>query len=518
LIPASQFFLPQSYTKDFHKGAQRNTFINLCVALCIHFVHLCGKISFMKRRKFIQQSSLASAGMLLGKYSFANTANDFPIVRTPASQRKFKSPAVEKLIADVKKNIGNNEIGWLFENCFPNTLDTTVDFEIINGKPDTFVITGDIDAMWLRDSSAQVWPYLPLMKEDKNLQELIKGVINRQTKCILKDPYANAFYKDEKKISEWKDDKTEMKPGVHERKWEVDSLCYPIRLAHGYWKETGDISPFDKDWQKAMRLVIKTFKEQQRLENNGPYHFERTTSWATDGVPLGGYGYPTLKNSLIHSMFRPSDDATIFPFNVPGNYFAATCLARLKEMKDVVKFTEEENAATDKLAIQILDCIDTVCIMNHSVFGEIYAYEINGYASFNLMDDANVPSLLSLPYLFPSEEPDRIYQSTRKFVLSENNPFFFKGKAGEGIGGPHVGVDYIWPISIAMRGLTSNDDAEIKHCLTMLQQTHAGTGFMHEAFHKDDATKFTRKWFAWANTLFGEFVWKVYRERKHLLD
>jgi len=467
----------------------------------------------------MQQSSLASAGLLFSNYPFAKGRSDFPVVRIAESQRKFKSPAVEKLIADVKKNIGNKEIGWLFENCFPNTLDTTVDFEIINGKPDTFVITGDIDAMWLRDSSAQVWPYLPLMKEDKNLQELIKGVINRQTKCILKDPYANAFYKDEKKISEWKDDKTEMKPGVHERKWELDSLCYPIRLAHGYWKETGDTSPFDKDWREAMRLVIKTFKEQQRLENDGPYHFERTTSWATDGVPLGGYGYPTKKIGLIHSMFRPSDDATVYPFNIPGNMFAASTLLDLGNMvmqlEHFTKSEAEEVSSMFQLGEKLNVLISENAIVHHPVFGPIYAYEINGFGSYNLMDDANIPSLLSIPYLAKLYAND---ESIRKYVLSESNPFFFKGKAAEGVGGPHVGMDYIWPMSIIMRGLTSNDDNEIKHCLTMLQQTHAGTGFMHEAFHKDDATKFTRKWFAWANTLFGEFVWKLYRERKHLLD
>ncbi len=478
----------------------------------------------MDRKKFIQQSSLASAGLLMNKYSFAKWNEDFPVVRIPENQRKFKSPAVEKLIVEIKKNCGNKEIAWLFENCFPNTLDTTVEFEIINGRPDTFVITGDIDAMWLRDSSAQVWPYLPLMKEDKNLQELIKGIINRQVKCILKDPYANAFYKDETKISEWAADKTEMKPGVHERKWEIDSLCYPIRLSYGYWKETGDVSVFDKDWQEAMRLVVKSFKEQQRLENHGPYKFERTTSWATDGVPLGGYGYPTKKIGLIHSMFRPSDDATVYPFLIPSNLFAADSLRLLKRIQYIINSGGQFWQECDVFSKELVDKINRYGKIKHKVYGEMYAYEINGFGSFNLMDDANVPSLLSLSYLLGKSSPfsENVFfiepiQNARRFALSESNPFFFKGKTAEGIGGPHVGMDCIWPLSIIMRGLTSTDDHEIKKCLDMLQQTHAGTGFMHESFHKDDATKFTRKWFAWANTLFGEFVWKVYRERKYLL-
>jgi meiotically up-regulated gene 157 (Mug157) protein len=471
----------------------------------------------MKRRNFIQQSSLAMAATMFYNNSFAGFGeNDFPVVRVAENLRKFKSPAVEKLIADMHKKIGNKEIAWLFENCFPNTLDTTVDFEIIDGKPDTFVITGDIDAMWLRDSSAQVWPYLPLMKEDKNLQQLIKGVINRQVKCILKDPYANAFYKDENKISEWKDDSTTMKPGVHERKWEVDSLCYPIRLAHGYWKETGDVSAFDNDWKAAMKLVIKTFKEQQRLDNNGPYHFQRLTTNPTDSVPLNGYGYPTKKIGLIHSMFRASDDVTVFAFNIPGNMFAAKSIADLQEifskgLKEDEAFVKELKSFHDELTTLLKGQEIT------SAYGKILPYETNGFGSLNLMDDANVPSLLSLPYIGAINTQDEVYKSTRNLVLSKDNPFFFKGKAGEGTGGPHIGMDYIWPMSIIMRGLTSSDVSEIKTCLSTLQKTHAGTGFMHESFHKDDATKFTRKWFAWANTLFGEFVWKVQKEYPQLL-
>ena len=472
----------------------------------------------MNRKDFIQQTTLATAGVLLSKTSFATSGTTFPIVRIPEAKRKFKSKAVERVIAEVKSKIGNKEIAWMFENCFPNTLDTTVEFEMIDGKPDTYVITGDIDAMWLRDSSAQVWPYLPLCKEDKDLQQLIKGVINRQVKCILLDPYANAFYKDVTKVSEWKSDLTEMKPGIHERKWEIDSLCYPIRLSYGYWKETGDASIFDEQWVKAMKLVVQTFKEQQRLDSKGPYKFQRTTAWATDGVPLGGYGYPAKPNGLICSMFRPSDDATVFPYLVPSNFFAFSSLLKATEIFEKLSLNNTFLNDLQKLFNSIGTGIVKSSEIGTKKFGNIYAFEINGYGSTNLMDDANVPSLLSLAYLIPEYIEDKTYQNTRNFCLSESNPFFFKGKAAEGIGGPHCGMDMIWPMSIIMRGLTSTDDKEIKLCLDMLQRTHAGTGFMHESFHKDDPTNFTRKWFAWANTLFGEFVWKVYRERPYLLN
>ena len=472
----------------------------------------------MNRRRFVTQSSLATSALLLSRYSrVLGASSSFPTVRVAASDRNFTSKAVEKVIAEIKANIGNKELAWMFENCFPNTLDTTVDFDIIDGKPDTYVITGDIDAMWLRDSSAQVWPYLPLCKEDEDLKQLIKGVINRQVKCILRDPYANAFYKNEHKQSSWKNDHTKMHRGIHERKWEIDSLCYPIRLAHGYYKATGDISPFDAQWAEAMKLVIKTFSEQQRMNDKGPYSFMRKTEFATDSVPLNGYGYPVRPNGMICSMFRPSDDATIFPYLVPSNLFAFASLGHLVTLIEATK-TPFDTSAINTMMTQIVTGIDNDAKIKIDKFGKIFAYEVNGYGSHNLMDDANVPSLLSLSYLMPEIEKDPVYKNTRKFVLSNENPFFFKGKAGEGIGGPHVGMDYIWPISIAMRGITSTDDAEIKMCLDTLQRSHAGTGFMHESFNKDDASKYTRPWFAWANTLFGEFVWKVYRERPALLS
>jgi len=469
----------------------------------------------------MKQASLASAGILLSRYALGQQKQaNFPDVRKPAAHRKFSSPAVEKVIAEVTKNIGNKEIAWMFGNCFPNTLDTTVDFSVVNGKPDTYVITGDIDAMWLRDSSAQVWPYLPLCTEDPQLKLLVQGVIHRQAKCILKDPYANAFYKDEKKISEWSKDETHMQPGIHERKWEIDSLCYPIRLAHGYWKATGDTSPFDDHWLDAMKLVVKTFRQQQRKHDKGPYSFMRSSKYATDSVPMGGYGYPAKPNGMICSMFRPSDDATVFPYLVPSNIFALSALLGLLELlKASGKSMDETEIRT--LMAEISEGLEKDATVQTEKYGQILAYEVNGFGSHNLMDDANVPSLLAIPYLTKdlgaNQVFDHLYENTRKYVLSADNPFFFSGSAAEGIGGPHVGMDMVWPISIIMRGLTSSSDDEIRNCISALQRTHAGTGFMHESFHKDDASKYTRSWFAWANTLFGEFIWKVYRERPQLL-
>ena len=482
----------------------------------------------MKRRKFIRNSGLATAGLFIHRTGFSDSGAAFPVVRVPEKTRKFRSASVEKIIIEIQQKTGNRELGWLFGNSFPNTLDTTVDYSISNGMPDTYVITGDIDAMWLRDSSAQVWPYLPFCHEDKQLQLLIQGVIHRQAVCILKDPYANAFYKDENKISEWKaTDETDMQPGIHERKWEIDSLCYPIRLAHGYWKATDDTTPFNARWADAMRNIIKTFTEQQRKSGHGPYHFQRKTSWATDGVPMAGYGYPARPNGLICSMFRPSDDATIFPYLIPSNLFAASSLHQLGELagemqkKNPAPGWQDMITAADALETELLTVLQS-CIVDRPGVGKMFPYEMDGFGNATFMDDANVPSLLSLSYLL---DPAIIayagfaeaITNSRRMVLSSANPFFFSGKAGEGIGGPHAGIDMIWPLSIIMRALTSIDDKEIRHCLEMLQKSHAGTGFMHESFNKDDASKFTRKWFAWANTLFGELVLKIYREQPQLL-
>lgn len=470
------------------------------------------------RRTAIKYSALSlsavAAGIPLTQRTFS--LDRFPDVRPPLKERKFTSDAVESAINSVSESIADEELRWLFGNCYPNTLDTTVETGTRSGKPDTFVITGDIHAMWLRDSSAQVWPYVPLAKDDKQLQWLIAGVIHRQSYCILIDPYANAFNKN-REGSYWEKDLTEMKKELHERKWEVDSLCYPIRLAYGYWKTTGDASVFDAEWKRAMQLVLKTFREQQRLNGLGPYKFQRETHVAYDTVPYGGYGNPTKKIGLIHSMFRPSDDACIFPFLIPSNYFAVVSLRQVSEIASSAMIDTTLARQSKELADEIDLLLRRYAIHEHPVYGKVYAYEIDGYGNAFFMDDANVPSLLSMPYLQACDVHDAVYQNTRRYLLSEDNPCFYKGSAAEGIGGPHVGENMIWPLGITMRALTSTDESEMRSCLKMLKTTHAGTGFMHESFHKDDPGHFTRKWFAWTNTLFGELIVKIHSERPHLL-
>ena len=469
----------------------------------------------MKKNHWIAASALAC--MLALAPSSVEAENKVDNKRPPVAERNFTSKAVEKLIKEVSKVIQDPKLREMFQNCYPNTLDTTVKFKMDGKKPDTFVITGDIDAMWLRDSSAQLWPYLVLMEGDKELQTLIAGLINRQTACILLDPYANAF-NDGPKGSYWESDMTQkMRKELHERKWEIDSLCYPIRVAYFYWLLTGDTSVFDAQWHEAMQLVVKTFKEQQRKDNLGPYSFMRDCDRPTDSQINGGFGAPVKPVGLIFSAFRPSDDATQYGFLIPSNMFAVVSLRQLAEIETKVLKNTEFAAECKALADEVDAAIQKYGVVNHPVAGKVYAFEVDGYGNSYCMDDANVPSLLAAPYLGYCAQDDPLYQNTRKLVWSENNPYFFKGKDGEGIGGPHVGLDYAWPMSMIIKGLTTNDATEIKECLTHLCNTDADTGFMHESFHVNDHHKFTRSWFAWTNTLFGELVVKAYRECPEIL-
>lgn len=468
----------------------------------------------MDRRQFTRAGAVLLAAPLP-----LVAAEQFPSRRPPQGERRFVSAAVEKTIARVSAQLADPELAWLFANCYPNTLDTTVFTGTLDGKPDTYIITGDIDAMWLRDSAAQVWPYLPLMRQEAELQQMVLGVVHRHARCVLLDPYANAFYRDGAKVSYHKDDKTAMRPGVHERKWELDSLCYVMRLAHGYWKHSGDLSfTADEAWLEAMRAIVRTFREQQRVKDDGPYSFRRRTDYPHDTAAGWGRGWPVKPCGLIASVFRPSDDGTVFPFLVPANYFAVSTLRQLAELLRAAGRAPELAADALALAGEVEAGLRQHATVEHARFGRILAYEVDGYGSHLLIDDSNIPGLLSLPYLGALDRRSPLYQRTRRFLLTAGaHPYYVEGKAAKGITGPHAGRDMIWPMSIMARAFTAEGDEEVRLCLRTLRATHAGTGLMHEAFDKDDPQKFTRKWFAWANSLFGELVLRVLAERPALL-
>jgi len=271
---------------------------------------------------------------------------------------------------------------------------------------------------------------------------------------------------------------------------------------------------FDADWQRAAALIVKTFKEQQRKEGVGPYRFQRKTERQLDTLCNSGFGAPTKPVGLIVSSFRPSDDATTYGFLVPSNLFAVTSLKQLAEISEKVTNQMQFAKECTDLAAEVQKALNQYAVAEHLRYGKIYAFEVDGFGNRLFMDDSNVPSLLALPYLGSVDINDRLYQNTRRFVWSADNPYFFKGKAAEGVGGPHIGYDMVWPMSLTVRALTSQNDEEIKYCVRTLRDTDAGTGFMHEAFHKDDPTNFTRSWFAWANTLFGELLLKLVNEGK----
>ncbi len=476
----------------------------------------------MNRRNFIKSKSIFIGGLAMAP-SIASGSKllswntELISQRPPLNKRTFLSEEVENTIKKVKSSIADKEIAWMFENCYPNTLDTTVDYEILNGKPDTFIITGDIDAMWLRDSTAQVWPYMPLIKKDDKLKNMVLGLVNRQVKCVLTDPYANAFYKDLTKVSEWNSDIPKPIPGVHERKWEIDSLCNVVRLSHRYYELTGDKSVFDEKWDKAMRLIVKTFQNEQRKDGTSPYKFIRKTNAMIDAPVFEGTGRPVQPTGMICSMFRPSDDATMYPYLIPSNIFAVLSLRQLSNIYSEVFMNISFANECTSLANEIDEAVKKYAIVNHLNFGEIYAYEVDGFGNKVFMDDANVPSLMSLIYLGAHKPSDDIYRNTRAFLLSDSNPYFLKGKAAEGQASPHTGKEKIWPMGIILRAMTSQDKKEIEKCLIMLKNTHAGTGFMHEAFHKDNPNDFNRSWFAWANTLFGELIVKIEKENPEIL-
>lgn len=391
----------------------------------------------------------------------------------------------------------------LAKQCFLNTIETTVT-QLEDGS--YFVITGDIPAMWLRDSAAQLKPYVPYAKEDEDLQAILRSVIQKYTFYVRLDPYTNAFNsKPQRGYTE--DDRSNFQSGwIWERKYEVDSLCAPLYLAHQYYQVTGDKSIFTEEFRLMIQTIANTFTTEQRHDRS-PYWFVREHAWApSDTLPMNGRGRPVNFTGMTWSGFRPSDDSCKFGYLIPSNMMAAVALDYAGELLQAGFEDPALEARCESLAAEIRDGIETYGVCDHPKYGRIYAYETDGFGNYNLMDDANSPSLLSIPYIGYKPAEDPIYQNTRRFVLSQDNPYYFVGKAAKGIGSPHTPPRYIWHIGLVMQILTSLDPAEKRECLDMLARTHAGTNYMHEGFDADDPARFTRPWFAWANTLFAQML------------
>lgn len=422
------------------------------------------------------------------------------------AERTLPLEGIAAVVRDVSAAIAEQHpaLARMFAQCFPCTVETTT--ELLDDGT-TFVFTGDIPAMWLRDSAAQVRPYLPLLANDPALAPLISGLIRRQAMYLLIDPYANAFNREPNGQGHTGDRPTPG-PWVWERKFELDSLCYPVQLLHDYWQATGDHTVCGETTHQMLRRIVEVMTTEQHHRQRSTYWFERDVppDRPLDTLANHGLGTPSNFTGMIWSGFRPSDDACTFHYLIPANMFAVVVLGQIAHMAHAC-FDDIELAATaETLRQQVERGIETYGVVDHPRFGRIYAYETDGFGNHLLMDDANVPSLLAIPYLGYRAANDPTYQRTRRFVLSTENPYYVEGRYARGIGSPHTPPGYLWPIALCMQGLTSIDAAEQVELLDMLAATTAGTDVMHESFDPDNPAAFTRPWFAWANSLFAEFV------------
>lgn len=490
---------------------------------------------------YVDYSKKAHAPYSKGKYRY-------PFMRPPLKCRTFASDAVEKLIVDLKLKIKSPDLARLVENCFPNTLDTTIlwhkDGSSSSSKislyPETFVVTGDIHAEWLRDSARQLSVYQPLVKYDERLKQLIKGAIYTQEQYIMNSPYCNAFHpppnSNVKKGNTAKDN-VYPRPDwnqVFECKYEIDSLASFLTLTNEYIDNTGDLSVITNRWIKAFEKILVVLKRESQPSFDPEtgdalqffYSFKRDTNIGSETLPLDGVGNPVnFDTGLIRSAFRPSDDSTILQFFVPGNVHMLTELKRIRRylFENDLKFNFDlsvHKEHTDAFIEGIGKGIQEHAIVEHPKWGKVYAFETDGYGSSVFMDDANIPSLLSFPDLGYLDVNDETYQRTRKMILSKSgNPYYLTGRHFQGIGGPHIGIENAWPMSLLMRIRTTDDDNEILESLKYVMSTTAGLGLMHESVKVNSmkGLSYTRPWFAWCNSEFGKTILHLAKHKPHLI-
>ncbi|WP_328295062.1 glycoside hydrolase family 125 protein [Kineococcus sp. NBC_00420] len=420
---------------------------------------------------------------------------------------------VDDLSAEVSRRAGER-VGAMFARALRETVDRTPTL-----RPDgsVFVVTGDIPAMWLRDSTAQWQAYLLLLDRAPALADVIAGVLRTQFTSIVHDPYANAFNDGPTGACHEPGDLGD-DPWLWERKYEVDSLAFPVLLAHRLRRATGRDDVLGHDAAAACRSIVDQWRLEQDHEEKSPYRFVRPTDERSETLDRDGLGTPLGRTGMTWSGFRPSDDACEYGYNVPANLFAARALDHVGTFAREVFDDPALAADAETLAAELRAGVEEFGVVEHPVHGRVWAYEVDGLGGVLLADDANTPSLLSLPLLGACAPDDPLYVATRALVLSEANPWFHRGTAATGIGSPHTPDRYVWPISLAVQALTSGDPDERVATLQLIADTDDGTLHVHEGFHVDDPSQWTREWFSWADSMFCELALSLLGEHVAAFD
>ncbi|KAJ5709803.1 Meiotically protein [Penicillium malachiteum] len=459
-----------------------------------------------------------------------------PYQRPTEACRTFSSASVEKVIEDVTSRLVDPDLAQLFRNTYPNTLDTTIRWHVNgtstsasarrNNKRDTsdwsglqtFIVTGDINAEWLRDSTNQLMNYQLLAPNDTGLYNLILGAIRTQAEFVIRSPFCEAF----------------QAPSVSgiapENNTEIDTVhpAYDKSFVYEcktFWENTGSTEFLTDRWFKALQTVLKvidaesqpTFNSNNLFVEN-EYTFQRLTTLGTETLTLTGEGNPLNSGTgLIRSAFRPSDDATIFGYFIPPNAMMSVELQRIAKVLEAFGGHDDLASELQERGEKLAAAVKEHGIVTNGKYGQVYAYEVDGYGSRTIMDDANVPSLLSLPYLGFLNQTDEIYQNTRKMITDKmGNPYYLEGPAFHGIGGPHIGLSNAWPMSLLIQAQTSDNDTEIMECINLVRNSSL-LGLIHESINVTNVKDYTRPWFSWANSVFGQTVLKVASEKPYLI-
>jgi len=408
---------------------------------------------------------------------------------------------VDELTVEVTRQAGER-VGVIFERALRETVERTPTWR---EDGSVFVVTGDIPAMWLRDSTTQWQTYLPLLDRAPELADVLAGVLRSQFASIRHDPYANAFNDGPTGRCHEPGDNSD-DPWLWERKYEVDSLAFPVLFAHRLRRATGRDDVLGPDAAAAMRTIVDLWRLEQDHETRSPYRFVRPTDLRSETLDRDGLGTPVARTGMTWSGFRPSDDACEYGYNVPANLFAARALDHIATTATEVFHDAELATDAAALAAELRAAVAGHGVVDHPEHGRVWAYEVDGLGNSLLADDANMPSLLSLPLLGACDLDDPIYRATRALVLSDDNPWFHRGTAATGIGSPHTPDRYVWPISLCVEALTGGDGEQAVRILQLIADTDDGTLHVHEGFHVDDPSRWTREWFSWADSTFCELA------------